>query len=65
MRLPKFIQLLEAVSVDDFLQLAVVVVVDGGSSATQLYQFTVFFSVGMPCAEPLNVRIARMSELCP
>lgn len=37
MRLPEFIQLLETVSVDDFPQLAVVVVVDGGSRATQLH----------------------------
>ena len=32
---PKLIQLLEAVPVDDFSQLAVVVVMNGGSCATQ------------------------------
>ena len=32
---PKLIQLLEAVSVDDFSQLAVVVVMNGGSCAAQ------------------------------
>lgn len=63
MRLSEFVQLLEAVSVDDFLQFAVVVVVDASYSAAKLHQFTILLCVGMPCAGPIDVGVASMISL--
>ena len=67
MRCSELVQLLEAVAVDDFFQLAVVVVVNAGISATEFQQFAVLLSVGMPFLreDARRIRIARVGELCP
>ena len=44
----ELVQLLEAVAVDDLFQLAVVVVVNAGISATEFQQFAVLQRVGRP-----------------
>ena len=59
------VQLFEAMAVDDFLELAVVVVVYAGDGAAKLQQFTVFLGIGMPSVVPITVGIARMGKLCP
>ena len=48
MRFAELIQLLEAMTVDDFLQLTVVVVVHGGLEASNLHEFAILLGVRSP-----------------
>ena len=59
------IQLFEAVAVDDFFQLAVVVVVQGGLETSDFHQFAILLSVGMPSVLSVAVGVACMGKLCP
>ena len=63
--LAEFIQLFETMSVDDFLQFPVVVVVDARFIATDFQQLAVLLRIWMPIRDALHVRIAVVSKLCP
>ena len=65
MRCSELVQLLEAVAVDDFFQLAVVVVVNAGISAAEFHQFAILLGVRMPSVKSVAVGIASMGKLCP
>ena len=61
----ELVQLFEAMAVDDFFELAVVVVVNAGDGTAELQQFTVFLGIGMPSVVPIAVGVACMGKLCP
>ena len=62
----KLVELLEAVTVDDFLETTVVVVVETDAGAAELQQFAVLLGVRMPGdRQPLAIRIPVVGELGP
>ena len=65
MRCSELVQLLEAVAVDNLLQLAVVVVMQGGLETSDFHQFAILLGVRMSSVKSVAVGVACMGKLCP
>lgn len=64
MRPSELIQLLEAMTVDDFLQLSVGIVSDA-AVVVENHQFAILGGIGFPFRKPFYVGVARVRKLCP
>ena len=68
MGLAELVELLEAVAIDDFLQLTVVVVVHGGLEASNLHEFAILLGIRSPSnpdRSAVGVGVAVVREFRP